>query len=157
MASWKEFAEAAPEIAEVGLRLLEKHGLAYLATVRTDGSPRVHPVCPFIGQGRLYVATAPTSPKRLDLLRDGRYVLHMLPGEDDEEFSVRGRARLVRDEAERERVVEAGRQTPMPGGGTLNLSSEEWLFEYDIESAASAYWENVGQPDTRPVRRRWPQ
>ena len=80
----------------------------------------------------------------------------MLPGKDDEEFSVRGRARLVRDEAERERVLEAGRQTPMPGGGTLNLSPEEWLFEYDIESAASAYWENVGQPDTRPVRRRWP-
>ena len=50
---------------------------------------------------------------------------------------------------------EVGRQTPMPGGGTLNLSEEEWLFEYDIESAASAHWENVGQPDTRAVRQRW--
>ena len=157
MARWEEFAEAAPEMAALGLGLLEQHGLAYLATTRKDGSPRVNPVCPFIGLGRLYIATAPTSPKRLDLERDGRYALHMLPGKDDAEFSVEGRARLVSDEAERERVMTAGRETPMPGGGTLNLSAEEWLFEYDIESAASAYWENVGQPDTRPIRQRWPE
>ena len=36
---------------------------------------------------------------RLDLLRDGRYVLHMLPGKNEEEFLVRGRARLVTDPA----------------------------------------------------------
>ena len=73
MASWQAFAEAAPEMAAIGLRLLEKHGLAYLATVRKDGAPRAHPVCPFIGRGRLFVATAPTSPKRFDLLRDGSH------------------------------------------------------------------------------------
>ncbi len=58
MASWSEMAEHAPEIAAVGQALLDKHGLAYLATVRADGSPRVHPVCPFVIGGRLIVASS---------------------------------------------------------------------------------------------------
>ena len=46
--------------------------ITYLATVRRDGAPRVHPVCPIIAKGRMFVAIAPDSPKRLDLVRDGR-------------------------------------------------------------------------------------
>lgn len=156
MATWAEFAEAAPEMAALGSELRAKFGLAFLATVRKDGSPRVHPVCPFIVQGRLFIATNQKSPKRHDLKRDGRYVLHMLPGEDDAEFQVRGRARLVEDAQTKAMVLaegpEAGRQ---PDGALLNLTPEELLFEYDVEEALSGHWENVGQPNTRPVRRRW--
>ena len=144
MASWVEFAGADPEIAAVGTQLLEKHGLAYLATVRADGGPRVHPVCPFIVDGRLLVATPRTSPKARDQLRDGRYVLHMLPGENDDEFRIRGRARAVTDERERALIRERGPQFVKTG---------DYYFEYDIEEAASAYWEHVGQPGTYPVRR----
>src|SRR6202521_2653044 len=108
MATWGEFREAAPEIAAVGVRLLEQHHLAYLATVRADGAPRVHPVSPFIIDGRLYVATPPTSPKARDQLRDRRYVLHMLPGENDDEFRIRGRARSVTGDDERSIVRERG-------------------------------------------------
>ena len=149
MATWAEFAAAAPEMVALGLKQLQKFGLAYLATVRKDGSPRVHPVCPFIADGRLFVATAPTSPKRLDLLRDGRYVLHMLPGKEEEEFLIRGRATFVTDAATRAMAVE------IATGGGLNVKPEEWLFEYHIESAATTYWENVSQPNTRPIRQRW--
>ncbi|MCH7488128.1 MAG: pyridoxamine 5'-phosphate oxidase family protein [Chloroflexi bacterium] len=152
MATWAEFAKSAPEMAEVGLKLLERFGLAYLGTVRRDGAPRLHPVCPFIAQGRLFVATNPTSPKRNDLMRDGRYVLHMLPGENDAEFLVRGRASQVTDAETRAMVVEGASQF---GDGTLRVEPEELVFEYDIEQAATTYWENVGQPDTRPVRRSW--
>ena len=155
MATWEEFAEAEPEMAALGLKQLQKFGLAYLATVRKDGAPRVHPVCPFIAGGRLFVATAPTSPKRLDLLRDGRFVLHMLPGKEEEEFLVRGRATRVTDGATRAMAVEAARQDMVPGGPGLHVKPEEWLFEYHIESAATTFWENVGQPDTRPIRQRW--
>ncbi len=156
MATWAEFARAAPEMAELGSELRRQHGLAFLATVRKDGSPRIHPVCPFVVRERLFIATNPTSPKRHDLKRDGRYVVHMLPGKNDAEFQVRGRARFI-DDAETIAMVlaegpEAGVQ---PDGALLNLKPEELLFEYDIAEALSGHWENVGQPDTRPVRKKW--
>lgn len=146
MATWGEFLDADPETASVGAALLKQHGLAYLATVRADGSPRVHPVCPFIVDGRLFVATPTKSPKAQDLIRDGRYVLHCLPGNDDAEFRLRGRARLLPDGTDREGVIERGPHY---------ARTEDYIFEYDVDEAASAYWEKVGQPGTYPVRRRW--
>ena len=156
MATWAEFAEAAPEMAALGSELRATFGLAFLATVRKDGSPRLHPVCPFVVRGRLFIATNQKSPKRHDLKRDGRYVLHMLPGENDAEFQVRGRARLVDDAQTKVMVLAEGPEAGVqPDGALLNLTPEELLFEYDVEEALSGHWENVGQPDTRPVRKRW--
>lgn len=146
MATWAEFAAAAPAIAALGLKQFEKFHIAYLATVRGDGSPRVHPVSPIIAEGRLFVATPPTSPKRLDLVRDGRYVIHALPGKDDAEFLIRGRARRVTDDDTRASVSEAAGHT---------VHHHDWIFEYVIQEAMMAYWENVGQPDTRAVREFW--
>jgi len=60
--------------------------VAYLGTTRTDGSPRVHPVSPFIGAGCLFVYMEPTSPKAADLRRDARYALHC--GVEDEAAAV---------------------------------------------------------------------
>ena len=148
MATWDGFAAAAPEMAELGLRQLRKFGLAYLATTRKDGSPRVNPVCPVIADGRLYVSTSPTSPKRLDLQRDGRYVLHMLPGKQEEEFWVRGVARRTEDAQIREVVVVAAE-------GITRIQPEEWLFEYDILEAGTTVWLDFGTPDHRPSRRFW--
>jgi len=34
MATWNAFAESAPELAELGLKLLNQYGAAFLATVR---------------------------------------------------------------------------------------------------------------------------
>ena len=146
MAAWAEFADAAPEIAALGLKQFEKFHIAYLATVRKDGSPRVHPVSPIIAKGRLYVATAPTSPKRLDQIRDGRYVIHALPGKDDAEFLIRGRAQRVTDDETGAAVTEAAGHT---------VRADDWIFEYAVEEAMMGYWENVGQLDTRPVRQFW--
>ncbi len=146
MATWSEFAAAAPEIAALGLKQFEKFQIAYLATVRVDGSPRVHPVSPIIADGRLFVATPPTSPKRLDLARDGRYVIHALPGKDDAEFLIRGRALRVTDADTRASVSNAAGHT---------IHDHDWIFEYAIQEAMMAYWENVGQPDTHPVRKFW--
>ena len=47
--------------------ILEWIPISYLATVRRDGAPRVHPVCPIFAGGRMFAATAADSPKRLDL------------------------------------------------------------------------------------------
>src|SRR5918999_1226027 len=69
--------------------------MAYLATVRADGGPRVHPVSPIVTDEGLYCFVI-ASPKRDDLNRDGRYALHAFPAEcSDAEAVVTGRARQV--------------------------------------------------------------
>lgn len=70
----------------------------------------------------------------------------MLPGKNDDEYLVRGRAVLVTEPAVRAVVVEAAAHVLRP---------EDWVFGYHIESAATTVWENVGQPNTRPIRQRW--
>ena len=126
----------------------EIHG--NLDTVRSssarDGAPRLHPVSPFILQGRLFVATPKTSPKAHDQLRDGRYVMHMLPGENDDEFAIRGHAIAITDAETRAMILKDGPHFVKP---------HDFYFEYRIESAATTVWENVGQPGTRPIRQRW--
>src|SRR5487761_1434724 len=107
MATWQEFESAAPEIASAGLKLLFQFGpgLAFLATVRKDGAPRLHPICPTVVDGNLYGLILPVSPKYGDLERDGRYALHTFPPVDvDDEFLVRGRAERIDDTAQTGRV-----------------------------------------------------
>src|SRR3982750_3540236 len=102
MASWCEFAAAEPQLASAIRDLVHQYGpgLGYLATVRADGGPRVHPVSPVITNEGLYCFVL-DSPKRLDLERDGRYALHSFPPEDsNDEAYVSGVAT---------RVVEVGR------------------------------------------------
>lgn len=55
MVTWKTFAAAEPALAETGRSLLFQFGvgLAFLATVRRDGAPRVHPVCPVLSNEEL--------------------------------------------------------------------------------------------------------
>ena len=70
MASWAEFEATAPGLADGGKRLFYQFGvgLGFLATVREDGGPRLHRLCPVIAADGLYVFVVP-SPKRGDLQR----------------------------------------------------------------------------------------
>ena len=99
MLSWADFAAEVPHLEAFGRRRLERR-IAYLSTIRADGSPRVHPVSPFIGGGCLAIYMEPTSPKVADLRRDARYALHC-GVEDNEgvegEFHVTGRAEEITD------------------------------------------------------------
>src|SRR4029434_960541 len=111
---WAALAADAPDLAETGRALLQQFGgvgLAFLATIRRDGAPRLHPVCPVLSAERLHVLITPDSPKRADLERDGRAELQTSPqpkpGSD--EFYVAGRAVLVADPAEREAVFGSAR------------------------------------------------
>jgi hypothetical protein len=99
--SWDQFAAARPDLAEAGQDLLYQFGvgLAFLSTVRHDGGPRLHPICPLLVQGRLLAHLIP-SAKRDDLRRDPRYALHSFPTDENEDaFYVTGRAAQVADEA----------------------------------------------------------
>ena len=106
--SWHEFASQAPSLAAYGRARLGA-GVAYLATVRKSGSPRLHPVTPVLGES-LFLFMEPTSPKGHDLRRGSGYVLHC--GVEDTgggagEFLVEGRARpwkiLPREPSPRQR------------------------------------------------------
>ena len=64
--TWAEFASSNPDLAAFGAARLTALP-AYLATVRADGSPRVHPITPVLAPSGLYVFMEPTSPKGVDL------------------------------------------------------------------------------------------
>lgn len=113
MSSWHDFAQQAPELAAFGEGRFSS-GVAYLGTVRADGSPRVHPVTPILGE-QLFLFMEPTSPKGKDLQRDARYTLHCAVEDASGgggEFYVRGRAALADDARLREQAVQAASYTP---------------------------------------------
>src|SRR6266581_3271775 len=100
--SWSEFERERPDLAEAGRGLLYQFGgvgVAFLSTVRGDGGPRLHPMCPILVAGALVAHIIP-SAKRDDLRRDGRFAMHSFPCEDNEDaFYVTGRAALVGDDS----------------------------------------------------------
>ena len=157
MASWSDLENARPDLAGHGRRLFQIEdpaapvaaGLGYLATVRAeDGGPRVHPISPAILDGRLYAFIVRTSPKRRDLSTDPRFALHSwpVPFEEnafrDEEFYVTGRARLVEDDAMRQRVAGAVGDAPETGD----------VFEFDIDRVLFK-----ARPGGRLTYTRWPE
>jgi hypothetical protein len=113
MTTWTDFAQQAPELAAFGKTRFDS-GVAYLATVRPDGGPRVHPVTPIIGD-QLFLFMEPTSPKGKDLLRDSRYALHCAVADSEGgegEFYVRGEATLSDDPLLRAQAVAASSYEP---------------------------------------------
>jgi len=149
MVTWKEFAEARPDLAEIGKRLLYQYtvGYAFLATIRKDGGPRLHPVCPAISHDRLYVFIEGESPKHADLLRDGRFALHTFPPEQgDEEFYCIGYAKPITDPETRAGVIAGYHRRPQ---------DSEALFELTIEHVLHTFWENWPKPGMRPIRTIW--
>src|SRR5208282_6397281 len=134
MATWMEFENDAPDIAAAGRQMLYQFGvgLAYLATLRKDGAPRLHPICPTVVEGRLYALIGP-SLKRADLRRDGRYALHTLPSPDvDDEFLLMGRAKFIADSS-----VEDAVRKDLTGRG-MTSTADEVPFEFGIERAMHA-------------------
>jgi hypothetical protein len=150
MASWSEFDKAAPEFGAAGRRLLvgpDGVAIGFLASVGAHGAPHLSPVCPIFSSTRLYVSAGAHTPKAADLRASGRYVLHALLGANDEEFQVAGRALEVSDPAECSAVHSA---IPFAAFKTTDP-----IFQLSIERVLWVYWERVGQPDTKPIRRRW--
>jgi hypothetical protein len=169
-ATWARFEDEAPDLAAVAARLwpgittLHRgeappvgepgFSIAYLATVRADGGPRLHPFCPILAGGRLFAAIPGSSPKGDDLRRDTRCVIHALPGSEDDELCIRARARDVSSDDVTRRLV-VGIVTASGVGGMIETASNDPIFEFDLERVDVARWLDIGQPGTRPVRQRW--
>jgi hypothetical protein len=139
MSSWGEFEAAHPALASFGAeRLL--HPPAYLATVRADGSPRVHPVTPVIGAGQLFVFMEPKSPKGRDLRERRTYALHNAVQDTHGtggEFYVVGTATLVEDQQLRTLAVKAASYSP---------EEQYILFQLDVTEARCIGYGDVALP-----------
>jgi hypothetical protein len=77
MVRWAEFVESAPRVAEVFTRRHAAAGsLCMLATLRSDGFPRISPLEPRTFEGGLWIGGRPGTYKFRDLARDARFSLH---------------------------------------------------------------------------------
>jgi hypothetical protein len=137
---WAYFEDQAPDLAAFGRDRLTA-GPAYLATVRADGTPRVHPVAPIIGAGRLFVFMEPTSPKGRDLLQRQCFALHS--GVPDTfgtggEFHLRGKATLLEDMELRAQAVAASGYQP---------EDRYILFELGVSEARCHGYGDVPLPE----------
>jgi hypothetical protein len=130
--AWSRFAGERPAMAEAGAVLLTAFTIGYLATLRVDGSPRIHPVTVSIHDGRIWIFAIDGSRKAADLRRDGRYALHSFPrfpsdeGWSDEEFAVGGRADPIVDPEVRSAVRAVHNDS---------VGDTDWLFELRVAHA----------------------
>ena len=150
MSSWTEFARQAPDFAEAGRRrLVGADGVAigFLATVSARGKPRLAPVCPIFCEDYLYLSAGGHTPKVGDLRARGAFVLHAFLGANDEEFQVSGNATEVIESTERSAVHRA---IPFKAFDRVDP-----IFRLTIDRVLWVYWERVGEPGTKPIRRRW--
>jgi hypothetical protein len=148
--TWREFESEQPQLARQGADLLYHFGvgLAFLSTVRSDGGPRLHPICPVLTETGLYAFIVP-SPKRLDLQRDGRYALHSFPLEDNEDACyLTGTARHVLAPEIRHQVAHrftherSALGVPPPG-------EDQRLFEFQVQVAMVTRTSGHGDPAPR--------
>ena len=150
MLGWAEFAAEEPQLAATGRAMLYQFGvgLAFLATVRSDGAPRVNPMCPLIDETGLYAFLVP-GPKRDDLHRDGRYAMHSFPTDDDENaFSLAGRARPL-DDPDRRRTLAALFFEERAWTEPPKRFDDQELFVFELDRCLHTLTTGHGDPDPR--------
>ncbi|CAN5756356.1 hypothetical protein BH18ACT15_BH18ACT15_02880 [soil metagenome] len=133
---WTEFERIRPDLAAAGRRLFYQHGLGlgFLGTVRPDGGPRVHPMCPILTPAGLF-ALIVQGPKLADLRRDPRYAMHCEtcpPPRVDDAFYITGIVqesldRTVWDGVARQFLAERNLTVPWEG------FESQALFEFFID------------------------
>lgn len=125
-----EMEAEAPELARRARERFGATGLSLVATLRSDGWPRISPVEPLILDGQLYLGMMPGSTKSRDLQRDPRCLVHSTVSDKDGtegEVKLYGVAGHVVDEDEFERYCVALEQAIgwRPQGGPT--SADLWL------------------------------
>jgi hypothetical protein len=144
LATWGELAAQEPELAAFGAGRL-RAAPAYVATIRADGGPRVHPVTPILTDDGLFVFMEPTSPKGRDLRERRRWALHSgVPDSQGTggEFFARGHGFPVDDAAVRDVVARAASYEP---------AERYVLFELKLSEARCNGYGDV----PLPARQRW--
>jgi len=141
--SWAVFSDQAPEIAEFGLSRIDGK-VCYLATVRENGVPRIHPVTALVGNGRCFIFAQPDSSKVRDFQRNAEFNLHCSMSDSSGssgEFQFTGSA--VLNESDSDRLFAESICSYRPSGSFL-------LYELRISEATSNCFRGG-----RPRRKKW--
>lgn len=152
MISWQDFRAQEPELAQQGAGLLYHYGvgLAFLGTVRADGGPRLHPMCPLLTGIGLHAFIVP-SPKQKDLHRDGRYAMHSFPLEDNEDaFYLSGVASHVEHPGIRDRLARQFADE-RSGSAVSPPGAEQHLFEFQVQTAMLTRTTGHGDPQPQHI------
>ena len=121
---WDDFDREAPDLAAFIRGLIEGHGLAIVATLASDGSPRISAVEPMFAEGDLWIGSMPDSLKGRDLKRDPRFAMHNATTDKDVtngDVKLNGLA-----------IWTAERPEHLP-----NMPAEADLFRVELERASS--------------------
>ncbi|MFF3287587.1 pyridoxamine 5'-phosphate oxidase family protein [Streptomyces sp. NPDC003023] len=107
---WSAFRAAEPAFAESVQSRFQQYGHHVLATLRSDGSPRLSGLEVNFRFGELWLGMMPSSRKARDLLRDPRFALHTNPGADDAtdagDARISGRAHEVTEPGRKRRFAD---------------------------------------------------
>lgn len=144
--NWDELERAAPIIAQLGKKQLNRTRVALLGTLRRDGSPRISPIEPYLSQGHLVFGGMSWSRKTNDLMRDPRCALHSAitsPDSGEGELKLYGRATVA------ESAIRDGCQD---GWWLERPRSVATVFVLDIEEAAFISW---ALGEGKLIVRRW--
>jgi hypothetical protein len=110
MATWDDFAAAAPELAATARELLEANTHLTIATLRKDGAPRISGIEAQVLEGDLWFGSMPEGVKARDLQRDPRFALHSGTGDASDwhgDAKVAGRAEEITDPERMKEIFEA--------------------------------------------------
>jgi hypothetical protein len=128
LASWAEFEAANPEFASRVRVLMASRKHLTMATLRSDGSPRISGTEVEFADGQLRIGSMPGAVKALDLRRDPRVAIHG-PTDDPPATNAaewKGEAKI------------AGTATEVESGGTAHR------FLIDIEEAVITHLNQAG-------------
>jgi hypothetical protein len=134
---WRDLELGAPEIARVGLSRLDSTRVAYLGTLRRDGSPRISPIATYLVAGHLLVGAMSWSRKADDLRRDPRYVLHSAirdPDAGEPELKIYGEAMVAGSDVREAAAGAWWSGRPTGDAAVFSLSIRQAvLIEWDVE------------------------
>jgi hypothetical protein len=138
MTTWQEFTTAAPKIAAIFTRRHAATGnLCLLATLRSDGFPRISPIEPRVFEGELWPVGMPDTTKFRDLARDPRFCLHTATVDTevrDGDAKLWGVVRDVQDKALHQRFATALFEET---GLDLRAAEFDHFYAADITSASA--------------------
>lgn len=139
MTSWNDALAAEPEVVGRAHAVLTSTTNCVLGTLRSDGSPRLSGIDPFVHDGELWLGSMPGARKGADLRRDPRLALHAVPwesrktkdgAEDPGEADAKVTGRAVLADAQRTAAVMAW----FAEERGMEEAMEADLFTVDVES-----------------------
>jgi hypothetical protein len=122
MTSWATFAAEAPELAKQAQDRLLHHKHCLLATLRSDGSPRISGIEVWFWGDDAWLGMMPDSAKGEDLDRDPRFELHSAPTDVDlhePDARIRGTAVRVEDQ---ETIADFAAHLPHPAPPSTEMA-----------------------------------